>query len=211
MSRGLFTLGPKIAELFRGYVASWTLPQRLEPALLELRDRAAARAYAGMWAADDLEITWVRGRRGASELQDVSPGFRGAAHALAIGKVLLATRPPLRWPSYLRQPRFPEYTPTTITSPGRLYEELADVRAKGYAVDVEEFAPDVCCVAAPVLDGSGRPLAAIAVSVGEKRYRRDVASLIRYVRETARTTSALFTDLDPLRDVVTAIAAGQNP
>ncbi|MCX9192186.1 IclR family transcriptional regulator [Carbonactinospora thermoautotrophica] len=198
VSHGLYTLGPKIAELFRGYVASWTLPHRLEPILLELRDRAGVRVYAARWSDADLEVTCVRGRRGATELQDVSVGFRGAAHALALGKVLLEAVPPDHWPAYLRKPRFQAYTEATITVPSRLHEELLRVRRVGYALDVEEYARNVCCVAAPIRDGAGRVLAAIGASVSARRFRYEENELRAAVLEVAATASKLLKALDPL-------------
>jgi DNA-binding IclR family transcriptional regulator len=90
---GLYTLGPKFAELYRGYVAASLQPERLQPVLEELRDRASARAYAALWRDGDLEVVEIRGRRGSRELPDVTKGFRGAAHALALGKVYLSSLP----------------------------------------------------------------------------------------------------------------------
>jgi DNA-binding IclR family transcriptional regulator len=195
LSHGLYTLGPKIPSLYRGYVASRTLPQRLEPTLVALRDRARARAYLAAWSDADLEVACVRGRRGATELQDVSVGFRGAAHALALGKVLLAELPRSSWPSYLAGSHFQAYTPTTIRTLGRLLEELHTVQAQGYAVDVEEYNTNVCCVAAPVRDGGRRILAAIAVSVSTRRYRREFDVLRGRVVHAATTASAQFASL----------------
>jgi DNA-binding IclR family transcriptional regulator len=41
---GLYVLGPKMVTLYRSYVESTLQPERLEPFLSELRDRASARA-----------------------------------------------------------------------------------------------------------------------------------------------------------------------
>ncbi len=56
---GLYTLGPKFAELYRGYVAASVQPERLQPVLEELRDRASARAYAALWRDGDLEVVKI--------------------------------------------------------------------------------------------------------------------------------------------------------
>lgn len=198
VSKSLYTLGPKIAELFGGYVASWRLPQRLEPALIELRDRAGARAYGATWSETDMEVTCTRGRRGAAELHEVSAGFRGAAHALAIGKVLLSATPPQRWPGYLRTPMLPTYTPATIETPERLYRELITVRRVGYAVDVEEYAPNVCCLAAPIRDGMGSVLGSIGVSVTARRFQRSRDELRAVVCDVAESLStSLFRAVHP--------------
>lgn len=208
-SHGLYTLGPKIAQLFEAYVASWTLPRRLEPTLVELRDLGRARAYAAAWNNSDLEVTLVCGRRGATEMQDVSAGFRGAAHALAVGKVLLAATHPLRWPLYLRGRDFTRYTQDTITGHARLQEELAEVRRSGIAWDVEEYVENVCCVAAPIRDTAGRVYASIGVSVTARRFRAEREKLRAAVQTVAASASRLYEPLDPLGRLTGTRYAGQ--
>jgi len=195
---GLYTLGPRIADLYRGYVATRTLPERLAPFLADVREATRARSYLASWSRGDLEVTHALGRRGATELQDVSSGFRGSAHALAPGKVLLAATRKEAWPEYLRGPRFETFTPTTIETPGRLYGELQRVREQGYALDVEEFRSKVACVSAPIRDSAGRVVAAIAISLPSRRLGREKEELVRAVRCSAHKASEMFACLDPL-------------
>lgn len=195
---GLYTLGPRIADLYRGYVATRTLPERLAPFLAEVREATRARSYLASWSRGDLEVTHALGRRGATELQDVSSGFRGSAHALAPGKVLLAATRKESWPEYLRGPRFEACTPTTIATPGRLYTELQQVREQGWALDIEEFRAKVACVSAPIRDSAGRVVAAIAISLPPGRLAREQDELVRAVRCSAHKASEMFACLDPL-------------
>jgi IclR family transcriptional regulator, acetate operon repressor len=199
---GLYTLGPRIAELYRGYVANRTLPERLTPILAELRTATTARAYLAAWTSGDMEVTQALGRRGATELQDVSSGFRGGAHALAIGKVLLAATRPERWPAYLCQSRLEAFTPATISTPGQLHAELQRVREQGFATDDEEFRDKVSCVAAPVYDSAGRVLGAMGISVPPRRFHREIGDLVAAVRSSAREASEMFSGLDPLTALV---------
>jgi IclR family acetate operon transcriptional repressor len=208
-SPGLYTLGPRIAELYRGYVANRTLPERLAPLLSSMRERTRARSYLASWSNGDLEITHALGRRGAAELQDVSPGFRGAAHALALGKVLLTATRRERWPDYLQRARLQAFTDNTISRPGRLHLELQEVRAKGFAVDREEYQQNVCCIAFPVQDSAGRVLSAIAISVSARRFGREFPELRRAVAETAAEASQVFSRLDPLTAMVRETAAAR--
>ena len=67
--RGLYTLGPKVGELYEGYVAATAQPERLRAVLEELRDRAWARACRATRADGDLEIIQIR-RRTGQELQE---------------------------------------------------------------------------------------------------------------------------------------------
>ena len=48
--------------------------------------------------------------------------------------------------------------------PEALEAEIARTRAQGYAVDDEEFAPGIRCVARPIYDPEGRMIAALGVS-----------------------------------------------
>ena len=54
-------------------------------------------------------------------------------------------------------------TPTTITHPQRLYEELARIRRQGWSYDNGEDYADVRCVAAPVFNANNELTAAISV------------------------------------------------
>jgi IclR family acetate operon transcriptional repressor len=194
---GLYTVGPKVAHLYASYVAARHRPERLQPTAEQLRDRASARSYVAVWDDGDLEISYVRGRRGSCELQDVSAGFRGAAHALAIGKALLAWTPERTWPEYLRDYRYAPYTEHTVTAPIVLRRHLADIRKAGIAFDIEEFRLGVSCVAAPVRDSANRVVAAIGVSVSARRFAQDREALFEAVHDVAVASSqnlpALFT------------------
>jgi len=56
------------------------------------------------------------------------------------------------------------FTPNTITDPQTLTAALAEIRERGYALDVGEHKSDVHCVAAPIRASNGRVIAAISVS-----------------------------------------------
>lgn len=69
-------------------------------------------------------------------------------------------------------------------------EELAGIREVGYAVEDEEDEADIACVAAPVLDGSGKAIAAVGVTGFAKELagaRRDEA--VAAVLEVGRILS----------------------
>jgi IclR family transcriptional regulator, acetate operon repressor len=188
---GLYTLGPKFAELYQGYVAASLQPERLQPVLEELRDRASARAYAALWRDGDLEVVEIRGRRGSRELPDVTKGFRGAAHALALGKIYLCSLPKTQWPRYLRGNTYRRYTSATIATPEALTQHLQTVRDTGLAFDLQEFAAGSCCIAVPVRRGADTDLvASIGVSVPARRFAAERHNLIGVLRDIAADASA---------------------
>jgi DNA-binding IclR family transcriptional regulator len=186
---GLYTLGPKVSELYEGYMAASSQPERLTPVLEELRDRASARAYLARWSNDDLEVVEIRGRRGARELQEVTKGFRGAAHSLALGKLFLAELPEEQWSTSLHGPAYKRYTPATITSPGALRRHLLSVRERGIAFDLQEFTSGACCIAAPVRDARKALVAALGISVPVSRFEVEEPTLVRVIRDLAAEAS----------------------
>ncbi len=56
------------------------------------------------------------------------------------------------------------FTPKTITSPTKLRDEMRATHARGYAIDDEEFAPGIRCVARPIYDAEGAMIAAVGLS-----------------------------------------------
>jgi IclR family transcriptional regulator, acetate operon repressor len=186
---GLYTLGPKVSELYEGYVAASVQPERLTPVLEELRDRASARAYSARWSNGDLEVVQIRGRRGARELQEVTKGFRGAAHSLALGKLFLAQLPEEQWSSSLHAPAYKRYTAATITSPVALRRHLLSVRERNVAFDLQEFTTGACCIAAPVRDSRNALVAALGISVPARRFEVEQRNLVRVIRDLAAEAS----------------------
>ncbi len=72
---------------------------------------------------------------------------------------------PTRWRRPLAQPSRSGLPPYIGRSVEQLLEELAQVRARGWALADEELAPGVRSVAAPVRDGTGAVRAAMNVTV----------------------------------------------
>lgn len=89
---------------------------------------------------------------------DQPAGSRISLHCSSMGKSLLAFSE-----RDLKGLKFDAVTPLTITSKQGLMADLDDVQERGFALDCEESILGVSCVGAPVLDGSGKAVAAIAV------------------------------------------------
>lgn len=77
-------------------------------------------------------------------------------------------------------------TERTIVDPDRLRDELDLVLTQGYAVDDEEIAPGLRCLAVPLRNGDGAVIAAISVSQAlSSPLRMDDTELLGELRETA--------------------------
>ncbi len=126
------------------------------------------------------------------------PGGRVRMHASAAGKALLAWREEAELSRILRRHGLERFTERTIDRPAVLREHLTLVRRRGFAVDDEENAPGVRCVAAAIFDEGGRAVAAISVS-GPKARMDDgrLEELGGLVRRTARAITAAYGGVDP--------------
>jgi IclR family acetate operon transcriptional repressor len=92
------------------------------------------------------------------------PGARVPMHSSGVGKALLAVMPPDRVGAIVRRRGMARITEKTIDSSDRLKDELSATLRRGYAIDDEEHALGLRCVAAAIRDSSGLPLAAISIS-----------------------------------------------
>ena len=99
---------------------------------------------------------------------DQPPGTRVALDCSAMGKALLAFGPDAG-AVLARLGPLEARTPHTHTDPRAVLAELEATRRRGWSMDDEESVVGVRCVRAPVLDGAGRPRAAIALQAPAAR------------------------------------------
>jgi DNA-binding IclR family transcriptional regulator len=97
----------------------------------------------------------------------------------------------------------PRVAPNTIVDPDQLRRELADIRARGFALDLEECEVGLCCVAAPVRDQAGVVFAAVSVAAPVQRMPdRTLRVVVPRLHETADritrglTSRPMFTSAD---------------
>lgn len=92
------------------------------------------------------------------------PGARGHMHSSGIGKALLADLPRENVEKILQKKGLPEFTAKTLTSPGRLFADLDETRARGWSYDDEERYLGMRCVAASIYNAFGEAIAGISIS-----------------------------------------------
>jgi DNA-binding IclR family transcriptional regulator len=174
---------------FRDMVAAGALAPAELPALGGIVDdllaRTHKRAYVGVAQGGHLRILLERGVQGMPRMPGLNDHLDQAAHALSLGKVMLAAASTHALEDYLRG-HLTRFTAHTITDPRALLIELAEVRRTGIAFDREEFEPDFCCMAAPVLDPRGRFLGAVGVSMTRRAYDDGREALAETLRDVAR-------------------------
>jgi IclR family transcriptional regulator, KDG regulon repressor len=87
------------------------------------------------------------------------------AHTTALGKVLLSDRREADILGNLQGAKLHAMTPNTVVTREALIEELRWVKLMGFAIDDQEYAVGLRCVAVPIRDHLGAIVAAISVAV----------------------------------------------
>lgn len=101
------------------------------------------------------------------------PGTLSPMHASGIGKALLAVLPEDRRNQVLTHKPREAFTPHSLVERSELEADLSAIRDRGYAVDGEERTVGMRCIAAPIFDAYGEPLAGISISGPTSRVGTD--------------------------------------
>jgi IclR family acetate operon transcriptional repressor len=184
-ARRRYVLGDGAATLAHGCLRGSAVSDAMLASLRQLAAGTQKTAYLADWGERDMRMLASVEPASQPRVADVARGSLTDAHARANGKVLLAyadrdvreghlaAHPPLR------------LTDATLSEAVAIDHELAEVREHGYAVDDQEFAAGVSCVAAPLLR-NGRIVAAFGVSMPTQVFRQQRSAMIAAVTEVAR-------------------------
>lgn len=152
----------------------------------ELDDLAEESGELAQFATEEHgQAVYLYKAKGAKAVESASSlGRREYLHCISLGKAILAHLPEERVEEIVDRYGLPQYTPQTITSRERLFEELEEIREQGYAVDDEEKISGLRCAAAPVMKSSDEVLGAVSVSgpsgrmVGE-RFEEEIPKMVK--------------------------------
>jgi IclR family KDG regulon transcriptional repressor len=160
---GRYRLGLRMWELGTLAAGHLTLHEAAAVYLDDLRNRSRETVHIAV--LDGTEVVYVERRESPQTLRLFGRvGHRNSAHCTSTGKVLLAFLPPHELERRLSEIELVAKTPYTITDPEQLRAELALVRKRGYAVNVNESELGIASVAAPILDRSGAVVAAVSTA-----------------------------------------------
>ncbi|MFI0449073.1 IclR family transcriptional regulator [Actinomadura sp. 6N118] len=185
-----YALGPRLIRLGEG--ASRLLGVWARPTLAQLVDAIGETANMAVLEGDEaVYVAQVPSRHSMRMFTEV--GRRVQPHCTGVGKALLAQLPEPKVRDILARTGMAAQTSHTFTDPDALVDELARIRAQGYALDDEEQEIGVRCVAVAL---PGAPtLTAISVSGPSARMTAETVTEIVPVMQDA---AARFTaDLKP--------------
>ena len=186
----IYRLGHKIFELSELFSRNTQLVSYAMPHLRRLAEQTKETVKLGIPSGDGvlviaaIESSYMLHTRG-------DEGRRALLYCTGLGKAWLSTLPDEEMREVVTNGGLKLLTSRTITTIDRLEQEIAKIRACGYAIDREENEEGVCCVAACALDPYGRARAVISVSGPSSRITRNrISKLAALVMDTTRALSA---------------------
>jgi DNA-binding IclR family transcriptional regulator len=191
-SRGRYRLGIRLHELGQSAVFAIDLRERALQHLETLRAEVGQTIQLGILSGTDV-VYIHRLEEPLVFTRFVRSGQRVPAYASSSGKVLLAFGESDGILDDIARHGYVRRAPRTITSTARLIDELAGVRARGYAESIEETWPNMASVAVPVLNSAGHAAAAISVAGSLERF--DDRARSRAARLAMKASSRLSADL----------------
>jgi IclR family acetate operon transcriptional repressor len=157
----------RVVELARSVLDSRDLTVVASPHMKSLWAASGENTHLAVLAGD--HVVYVSTLNGTTLLSaNASIGQSQPLHCTATGKVILANLPRGTSEGLIASITFESFTPRTLANAEALQQELAGVRAGGYAVDDREYHPGVRCIAAPIF-GIGGVIAALGVSAPADR------------------------------------------
>lgn len=187
---GKFAPGARMYRLADAEPHAVDIRQAARPILRALVDTLGETAnLVAREGSEFVRIEVVDGSRSLRMLCRV--GQRSPAHASAMAKAILAFTDPDEVKAILGSRPLQALTPNTITNKAHLVRHLAEIRERGYSVDLEEIEEGLRCVGAPVRDHTNQVVAAISVSGPRHRFGEEqITYLAGLVCESAAKISA---------------------
>jgi IclR family acetate operon transcriptional repressor len=183
-ARRRYVLGDGTATLAHSCLRGSAVSESMLASLRVLAARTQTTAYLADWGERDMRMLASVEPASQPRIADVAQGSVTDAHARANGKVLLAYADRDVREEHLAAHAPRRLTEATLCDAAALDHALAQVREHGYAVDDQEFAAGVSCVAAPLLR-DGRIVAAFGVSMSTQVFRQRRPAMIAAVTELA--------------------------
>ncbi|MFT5658119.1 MAG: IclR family acetate operon transcriptional repressor [Gammaproteobacteria bacterium] len=194
---GLWFIGLKTFSVGNAFLNRRDFIATSRPYMRRLVEQCGETVNLGI--IDDGEAVYVGQVQSPESMRMIAKlGSRSPIHASGIGKTLLASMTEKGVSNILLRKGLARFTDRTIDNPADLRIELTHIRKLGYALDDEEHAIGLRCVAATIFDENGVALAGLSLS-GPK----------------ARMTDSRITDLGAairqMADEVTAALGGCKP
>ena len=187
---GLWFVGLKAFTVGNAFLNRRNFVETARPYMQALVDLCGETVSLGV--IDDGEVVFISQIESKEMMRMiVTLGSRSPIHASGVGKAMLASLSEADVASLLQSKGLARYTDHSVDNPADLRTALEQIRLQGYALDDEEHAIGLRCVAANIFDENAVALAAISLS-GPKA--RIIDSRLAELGSAVRQTAAEITE-----------------
>ena len=158
-----YRLGPRVLDLANVYLSTLTVHRVSRPYMEQLAQ--VCQQTVSLATLEATEVVYIAIEQAQREVGIQSEiGGRHAAHATALGKVMLADLTDDAVRELYEGVELVRLTHRTIVELEKLIDRLHEVRTLGYALDDEERGIGIRCIAAPIYGRDGRVIAGLSLA-----------------------------------------------
>ncbi len=183
-----YRLGIRFIEYGELVINSMDVRDIAYPIIEDICERIEETVHVAM--LDGFDVVYVEKKECNKSIKTSTKiGARIPAYITADGKIIL---------SYLDDDKLNEYvpekikklTPNTITDRNKLLKVLHEMKNKGYATDNEEVVQGISCVAAPIIEHTGRVRFSLSITGPTFRMTKDkMKEYVNIISEAAKEIS----------------------
>jgi IclR family transcriptional regulator, KDG regulon repressor len=156
---GIYSPGIRFLQIASLAMEQNNLRQQVAPFLRDLCNQY--RENVNLALLDGADVIYLDVVEGSQRVKLAAvPGQRLPAFCTASGKSILAFLPEVQVDRILER-GMPGYTRKTLTSPEKIFEEIHQIRERGFAISEEEFEDGINAVAVPIC---AQPIASISIA-----------------------------------------------
>ena len=188
---GMYQLGFRFIELASVIFKDIDLQRWAQPYLQHLSNESGETVDLAV--LDEHHVVYLQVVESPQRVKlAAAVGEQLPVYCTATGKAFLAYLPEDQVRELLED-GLTRYTEKTLVSLEDLYQDLQETRERGFAISEQEYENDINAVAAPIMDGYGRPIAVVALVGPSFRMPRD--RLLKLGKLIQETTDAIARDV----------------
>ena len=190
-SRKTYQLGFGVYKLASALHEQLKITDVVSPFIKELAAYSMENAHLAVRSVR--QAVFIDRERGGTAIStNTNIGDAEELYCTAVGRCLICQMSQREIEELYRRTPLTAYTERTIVGFGELAEELALVRQQGFAVDREEYQPNVVCIAAPIFGFEGKIQASIGISGPKERVESRMDDLAATVKRMGSEISGLL-------------------
>lgn len=158
-----YMLGIRVLDPAFGYLRSHPLIEKAAPILLDLRRTIGERVDLSLLDRGALVYVLRLQSKRESVLTAAHVGLRIPLYCAAGGRAVLAKLSDAEATRMVKNFRYHQHTPKTITAPQLIMKEVRKSRRLGFALQVEQWRLGEIALGAAITNDLGRPIGAVHV------------------------------------------------